>query len=71
MGKRADAVLLLETIVFVLEFKVGASEHSAAAFDQVEDYAPDLKNFHEGSHTVAIVPVLIATKAKPRHKVSN
>ena len=71
MGKRADAVLLLETIVFVLEFKVGASEHLVAAFDQVEDYALDLKNFHEGSHTVAILPVLIATKAKPRHKVSN
>jgi len=65
MGKRADAVLLSESVVFLLEFKVGATEHSTGAFDQVEDYALDLKNFHEGSHSVAIVPVLISTNAKP------
>ena len=64
MGKRADAVLLSENIVFLLEFKVGATEHSTDALDQVEDYALDLKNFHEGSHSVAIVPVLISTNAK-------
>ena len=64
MGKRADAVLLSENIVFLLEFKVGATEHSSDALDQVEDYALDLKNFHEGSHSVAIVPVLISTNAK-------
>ncbi len=64
MGKRVDAVLLSNTIVFLLEFKVGATEHTADAFDQVEDYALDLKNFHEGSHSAPIVPVLISTKAK-------
>jgi hypothetical protein len=63
MGKRADAVLVLGNIVFVIEFKVGASEHLASAFDQVEDYAIDLKNFHEGSHTVPVVPVLVSTNA--------
>ena len=63
MGKRADAVLLSENIVFVVEFKAGASEHASSAFDQVEDYALDLKNFHEGSHTVPIVPVLVSTNA--------
>jgi hypothetical protein len=65
MGKRADAVLVSENIVFVIEFKVGQSEHLSGAFDQVEDYALDLKNFHEGSHTVPIVPVLVSTNAKP------
>jgi len=65
MGKRADAVLVSENIVFLLEFKVGATEHSTSALDQVVDYALDLKNFHEGSHSVAIVPVLISTNAKP------
>jgi hypothetical protein len=64
MGKRADAVLIVENIVFVIEFKVGASEHSSSAFDQVEDYALDLKNFHEGSHAVPIVPVLVSTNAE-------
>lgn len=63
MGKRADAVLLAENVLFLLEFKIGATTYSANAFDQIEDYALDLKNFHEGSHSVAIVPVLISTKA--------
>lgn len=66
MGKRADAVLLAENIIFILEFKVGAHQHHADAFAQVEDYALDLKNFHEGSHTAPIVPVLISTHAHPR-----
>jgi len=63
MGKRADAVLISGNIVFVIEFKAGASEHQASAFDQVEDYALDLKNFHEGSHNVPVVPVLVSTNA--------
>lgn len=64
MGKRADAVLVVENIVFVIEFKIGANAHASSAFDQVEDYALDLKNFHEGSHSVPIVPVLVSTEAE-------
>ena len=64
MGKRADAVLVLHNIVFVLEFKIGAKEHTRSAFSQVEDYALDLKNFHEGSHSVPVVPVLVSTDAE-------
>jgi Uncharacterized conserved protein (DUF2075) len=64
MGKRADAVLIAHNIVFVIEFKTGASGHASSAFDQVEDYALDLKNFHEGSHTAPIVPVLVSTNAE-------
>ena len=56
MGKRVDAVLVSDNIVFVIEFKVGAIEHVASAFDQVEDYALDLKNFHEGSHPFLSFP---------------
>lgn len=63
MGKRADAVLLIGGLLMVLEFKVGASSFGRDGIKQVEDYALDLKNFHEGSHDVAIVPVLIATRA--------
>ena len=51
-------------IVFVIEFKIGANAHALSAFDQVEDYALDLKNFHEGSHSVPIVPVLVSTDAE-------
>lgn len=63
MGKRADAVLVTPRVVFVLEFKVGASEHTRDGIHQVEDYALDLKNFHEGSHEAHIVPILISTHA--------
>ncbi|HEY7210191.1 MAG TPA: DNA/RNA helicase domain-containing protein, partial [Bryobacteraceae bacterium] len=63
MGKRADALLIWRNVIFLLEFKVGAVHHLAAALAQVEDYALDLKNFHEGSHRVAIVPVLVSTHA--------
>jgi Uncharacterized conserved protein (DUF2075) len=63
LGKRIDAVLILDHVVFVLEFKVGEDRYSAAAMDQVWDYALDLKHFHEPSHQLAIAPILIATEA--------
>jgi len=64
MGRRIDAVLLIGPVVFVVEFKVGESTFDRVAVDQVWDYALDLKNFHEASHGVSIVPVLIATAAR-------
>jgi hypothetical protein len=48
MGRRADVVLLIETVVVVIEFKVNAKDFDASARNQVHDYALDLKNFHEG-----------------------
>lgn len=63
IGRRIDAVLLINPVVFVIEFKVGESEFERAAVDQVWDYALDLKNFHEASHSVSIVPILVATGA--------
>lgn len=63
MGRRIDAVLLIGPVVFVIEFKVGESAFDRAAVDQVWDYALDLKNFHEASHSLALIPVLIATGA--------
>ena len=61
LGKRIDVVLLLEGIVFCLEFKVGESKILEADIDQVLDYALDLKNFHKFSKDNLIVPILIAT----------
>ena len=63
MGRRIDVVLLIRSVIFVLEFKVGESEFSSYAIDQVWDYALDLKNFHETSHEQYIAPILIATEA--------
>lgn len=61
LGKRVDAVLLLNGIIFCLEFKVGESRILEADVDQVLDYALDLKNFHKFSQEKIIVPILIAT----------
>ena len=64
MGKRIDVVLLIGSVIFVLEFKVGEKEFQSHAIDQTWDYALDLKNFHETSHESYIAPILIATKSK-------
>ncbi len=63
MGSRIDVVLIVRHVVFILEFKVGASQFDAYAIDQVYDYALDLHYFHEPSHRCNLVPVLVATNA--------
>lgn len=63
LGKRIDTVLILDHVLFVLEFKVGESSYTSTGFNQVWDYALDLKNFHEPSHGLPVVPLLIATQA--------
>jgi hypothetical protein len=64
MGRRADAILIVGTVVFVVEFKIGEKLFDGRANDQVWDYALDLKNFHRESHTASIVPILVVTEAK-------
>ncbi len=71
LGKRIDVVILLEGIVFCLEFKVGESQIHENDVDQVLDYALDLKNFHKYSRDKLIVPILIATKHKVRQRLSE
>jgi hypothetical protein len=63
MGKRIDVILLIGPVLLVLEFKVGETEFTASALDQVCDYGLDLKNFLESSRDVVIAPILIATRA--------
>jgi Schlafen group 3, DNA/RNA helicase domain len=62
MGRRIDVVLVIGSIVFAIEFKVGEKTFDRTAIDQVWDYGLDLKNFHEASHDASIVPILIATE---------
>ena len=69
MGKRADAVVAINAAIFVIEFKDGEARFDAAAIEQVEDYALDLKNFHETSHARAIFPVLVPTRARQSRDV--
>lgn len=63
LGRRADVVLIIGHVMFILEFKAGESSFNRSALDQVWDYALDFKNFHETSHDLCIIPVLIATEA--------
>jgi hypothetical protein len=58
MGRRIDSVILVGGIIFVVEFKVGEKSFDRAAIDQVWDYGLDLKNFHQASHALPIVPIL-------------
>ena len=64
VGNRVDIVLIVNGVVYVLEFKCGSFDYDNSSIDQAFDYALDLKNFHKVSHNLKIVPVLIATRAK-------
>lgn len=71
LGKRIDVVLLIEGIIFCIEFKVGKSEILESDIDQVLDYALDLKNFHKLSQKHVIVPILVATNYGSSSTVIN
>lgn len=65
MGRRVDAVLFTQGVVFAIEFKIGAKDFTREDMDQAYDYAMDLKYFHEASHGLSVVPVLVADEARP------
>jgi Uncharacterized conserved protein (DUF2075) len=75
LGKRIDALVLIDQTIFVVEFKVGEKAFVRADSEQVWDYALDLKNFHETSHAKAIAPILVITgvhaKRTPRDPVRH
>lgn len=66
MGRRADAIIIADGLIFILEYKVGERGFPRHALEQVHGYALDLKHFHLPSHDKAIVPLLIATDAPPQ-----
>ncbi len=63
MGKRVDVVVLHKNIVFLLEFKCGDTEYRASTYDQVYDYALDLRNFQKESHDKLLVPIMVSNRA--------
>lgn len=67
MGKRVDAIIIFQGIIFVIEFKTGDDHYRGAAIDQAIGYALDLKNFHAGSHNRHLVPIVIALEASNSH----
>lgn len=67
-AKRIDTVLLVNNLIFVIEFKIGAMDYYRNDKIQVEDYCLDLRDFHKESRDKVIVPILVASDASP---VSN
>jgi Uncharacterized conserved protein (DUF2075) len=61
--KRIDIVLLARDVIFCIEFKTDATTHSVLARKQVEDYALDLRDFHDVSRDRRIVPIAVSTAA--------
>lgn len=59
MGRRADVIVVIDGIVFIHEFKTADQKRSHEAIVQVWDYALDMKNFHEGSRSRPIIPILV------------
>jgi hypothetical protein len=62
LGRRVDAVLVTDTAVVPIEFKVGAKKFQQIDYEQAWDYGLDLKNFHAPSHAAPIFPILCATE---------
>ena len=50
LGSRTDAVLVSGSAIFPIEFKCRESRFHTADYNQVWDYALDLKSFHAPSH---------------------
>lgn len=63
LEKRADAILLTDRAIIVLEWKDRAIAHTLADLRQAEDYALDLHDFHAGCRRHPVVPLLVATHA--------
>lgn len=68
LGKRADVIVLINGVVYCLEFKDGEADFLRQDIEQVWDYALDLSYFHEASHRLTIIPILVATAAQGRSK---
>ncbi|MBM3862135.1 MAG: DUF2075 domain-containing protein [Verrucomicrobia bacterium] len=61
--KRMDAVLLVADVILGLEFKTADKGHSPATDRQTEDYALDLRDFHEQSRGRRIIPIAVVPRA--------
>ena len=61
LRRRIDMVILADSLVVVVECKVGANAFAEADRRQVEEYALDLRDFHAESYRRRIVPVLWST----------
>ena len=64
MGSEIDNVLLLDGLIFIIEFKVGENTYKNEYLRQVEKYAYLLHDFHLESRDKIIVPILVSTEGE-------
>lgn len=69
LNMRIDVVLLMDGVVYSLEYKNNEVDFYDDAIDQASGYGYALKNFYEVNRNKYVVPMLIATKA-PDEKCS-
>ncbi len=55
---RIDLILLSQVAIYVIELKTGSVEYLGVDKAQAEDYALDLRDFHSGSNSYPIFPIL-------------
>ena len=72
-ARRIDIAILAHELIFLVECKAGAVQYGRADIWQTEQYALDMRDFHEGSKTKSIIPILAATNAmsRPLPNISN
>ena len=63
VNMRIDVVLLMDDVVYSLEFKNNETEFLPDDIDQADGYGYALKNFYEANRDKYVVPILVATKA--------
>jgi hypothetical protein len=63
VNMRIDVVLLMDNVVYSLEFKNNKTSFLDDDIDQASGYGYALKNFYESNRDKYVVPILIATKA--------
>ena len=63
VNMRIDVVLLMNNIVYSLEFKNNENAFLPDDIDQADGYGYALKNFYEANRDKYVVPILVATKA--------
>jgi hypothetical protein len=63
VNMRIDVVLLMDDVVYSLEFKNNETAFIDEHIDQASGYGYALKNFYEINRDKYVVPILIATKA--------
>ena len=63
LNMRIDVVLLMDNVIYSLEFKNNEVSFLDGDIDQASAYGYALKNFYEFNRDKYVVPILIATKA--------